>query len=229
MSAIMSTPKFLVSLAKFAKGNQVSLKEFNAKKKAKAQRAKAYAKQVEEKAKTDAKQAKIEAKQVEEKAKTDAKQAKIEAKQAKIEAKQAKIEAKQAKALAKEEAKQAKVLARQTKLEAKQAKALAKQAKLEAKQVKQLAKQTMDQAKELATVELNTPVKTIHTAATVKQEQLLSAPTKTRSTGSRKVAARSSSKKNKKGDATDRVDIIRNLCDQADFCYNGQVSVEITA
>ena len=204
MSAIMSTPKFLVSLAKFAKGNQVSLKEFNAKKKAKAQRAKAYAKQVEEKAKTDAKQAKIEAKQ-------------------------AKIEAKQAKALAKEEAKQAKVLARQTKLEAKQAKALAKQAKLEAKQVKQLAKQTMDQAKELATVELNTPVKTIHTAATVKQEQLLSAPTKTRSTGSRKVAARSSSKKNKKGDATDRVDIIRNLCDQADFCYNGQVSVEITA
>ena len=208
MSAIVSIPKFLISLANVAKGNQVSLKEFNAKKKAKAQRAKAYAKQVDEKAKADSKQAKADAKQ----AKANAKQANIEAKAL---AKQTKLEAKQAKALAK-----------QAKLEAKQTKALAKQTKLEAKQTKALAKQTMDQAKELATVELNTPNKTIDNS--IKQEQL-SAPTKTRSTGSRKVGARSSSKKNNKIDTTDRVDIIRNLCDQSDFCYNGQVSVEITA
>ena len=199
MSVTYTIPKFMTSLAQLAKENRVTSKEVKAKKASKLQRAKDIQLQRALAAKMDKELTKLQQIAAKEEAKQAKLQAKEEAKQAKAEAME---QAKQAKLDAKAEAKQAKLEAKAEAKQAKaEAKAEAKQAKVEAKL---MAKEEAKQAK-VAKHEANTSViaSTKHMLSTYRNDDI-------------------------HHPSCDRVDLIRKLCDQADFCYNGQVSYETT-
>ena len=88
----------------------------------------------------------------------------------------------------------------------------------EAKKANSLAKKEAKLAKEA-------------NAAAVKPEVKIEVtPVKEEKTSAKiPIPSTKKTKSAKKYASDDRVDIIRNLCDQSDFCYNGQVSVEVTA